>query len=272
MTLSIDDLSFSYGELAVLENVSFEVVTGTVTALFGPNGAGKSTLFRCVLGMLQHTGTVSLDGANTRGWSAQRMARHVAFVPQDHKAAFPHTVRDMVTMGTTAAGASLFGPSRSDVRTAVQELDRLDLLPLAERSFSSLSGGQRQLVLIARALAQNTPYLLLDEPTASLDFGNQKLIWDTVRDLAHDQGKGVLVCSHDPNHVLWFCDSATLLRRNGTATREAPVREAISEDAMRELYPGQATLADVSGTSIVIPNRTVRAEASVEAPLQAGRR
>lgn len=253
MTLRVERLSFAYGPAQVLDQVSLEVRQGTVTALFGPNGTGKSTLFRCVLGLLRSTGEVCIDGESTTGWSAPRMARKVAFVPQDHRATFPHTVRDMVTMGATAQGASLFGPSARDVARALEQLDLLGLLGLADRTFSSLSGGQRQLVLIARALAQDTDYLLFDEPTASLDFGNQLLIWRTIGTLAHERGKGVLVCSHDPNHVLWFCDEAVVLRRDGTAPEAGPARQVVTEATLQALYPEHPRVAMSGGVPIVVP-------------------
>jgi iron complex transport system ATP-binding protein len=253
VTLRVEEVSFAYGPVRVLDHVSLEVHPGRVTALFGPNGTGKSTLFRCVLGLLRSSGEVFMDGETTSSWSAQRMARHVALVPQDHRATFPHTVRDMVTMGATARGASLLGPSTRDVAVALEQLDHLGLLQLADRTFSSLSGGQRQLVLIARALAQDTRYLLFDEPTASLDFGNQLLIWRTIRTLAHERGKGILVCSHDPNHVLWFCDDAVVLRRDGTAPDTGAARQVVTEATLRALYPEHPKVAMTDGVPIVIP-------------------
>ena len=255
MSLAGQSISFSYGRTPVLDDVSLELRTRTVTALFGPNGTGKSTLFRCLLGHLAHSGEVFVDGESATGWSARRMARQVGFVPQDHRAVFPHIVRDMVTMGAAASGSPLTGPTRESLRTALERLDQLGLLHLAERSFPSLSGGQRQLVLIARALAQDTPYLLLDEPTASLDFGNQNLIWSTVRDLAHAEGKGILVCSHDPNHVLWFCDEAITLRRDGSRGPSGSAAEVITQHNLEALYPGSPVVAAVGGSPVVLPGR-----------------
>lgn len=255
MTLTVDALSFAYGATPVLDDVSLSVRRGSVTALFGPNGTGKSTLFRCILGLLRHSGDVRIDGESTADWTAGRMARSVALVPQDHRASFPHIVRDMVTMGAAARGGSLFGPSAADLKRALGNLDRLGLLHLADRAFPSLSGGQRQLVLIARALTQDADYLLFDEPTASLDFGNQNLIWNTIRQLTREGDKGVLVCSHDPNHVLWFCDDAVVLSRDGTTTTSGAVDHVVTEANLRLLYPEQPRVADADGVPIVLPGR-----------------
>lgn len=251
MSLGVTEVSFGYSQdELILDRVSLEVRPGTVTALFGPNGTGKSTLFRCILGHVQHGGRVSVDGESTRRWSAKRIARSIGFVPQDHRAAFPHTVQDMVVMG---AGAALIGPSSAHVETALHHLHRLGLLELAERPFTALSGGQRQLVLIARALTQNSPYLLLDEPTASLDFGNQLMIWTTIRRLAHESGKGILVCSHDPNHVLWFCDDVITLLRNGRPGPSGSTTDVITGDLLRGLYAGDPIVAAVGTRPVVIP-------------------
>lgn len=254
--LSAEAISFSYGRVAVLDGASVRIRPGTVTALFGPNGTGKSTLFRCIMGLLRHGGDVRIGGESTRSWGARELARHVAFVPQDHRAAFPHTVRDVVTMGVAARTSAVFGPAPADVALALGHLDRMGLSPLADRAFTALSGGQRQLVLIARALTQQSPYLLFDEPTAALDFGNQQAIWRTIRTLAHRDGKGVLVCSHDPNHVLWFCDEAIVLARDGRTSTPRPVGEVITEDLLGRLYPEPSTVAALDGLPVVVP-RTV---------------
>ncbi|MFV0374688.1 ABC transporter ATP-binding protein [Microbacterium sp.] len=251
MSLVVTEVTFGYPRASrVLDGVSLEVPPGTVTALFGPNGTGKSTLFRCILGQLPHSGDVRVDGESTRRWNAKQVARRIAFVPQDHRAAFPHTVRDMVVMG---AGARLAGPSSTDIEVALRHLHGLGLLDLAERPFTALSGGQRQLVLIARALTQNSPYLLLDEPTASLDFGNQLMTWETIRHLAHDSGKGILVCSHDPNHVLWFCDDAVTLLRDGTTGPRGEAREVMTQELLRSLYPGDPVVSAVGERPVVTP-------------------
>lgn len=184
-------------------------------------------------------------------------AQHIAFVPQDHATTFPHSVRDMVTMGTASMTGTFHGPTQAGVERALACLDQLDLLDLAGRSFPSLSGGQRQLVLIARGLAQDTPYLLFDEPTASLDFGNQNLIWHTMRDLARTHGKGILVCSHDPNHVLWFCDDAVVLSRQGTSELAGPVAEVVTEATVRGLYPEAPRLLAAGGAPVVLPGNVV---------------
>lgn len=258
MTLQVDGLTCSYGPTIVLRDVSATVTPGSVTALFGPNGTGKSTLFRCILGLLPHDGKVIVDGRPTRRWSAKMMAHHVAFVPQDHRPTFPHSVRDIVTMGVAGRASAFFGPSARDISDALENLDRLGIVHLAEREFSSLSGGQRQLVLIARALTQSAAYLLFDEPTASLDFGNQNLIWHTIRELAHETGKGILVCSHDPNHVLWFCDHAVVLSRQGRTMSAGAVSDVITESTLHALYPGRPQLAAAHGAPIVIPRSAAR--------------
>jgi len=151
------------------------------------------------------------------------------------------------------------GPS--DLVAALAALHRMGLADLADRPFTTLSGGQRQLVLIARAIAQDSPYLLLDEPTASLDFGNQLLVWDAVRSLA-DDGRAALVCSHDPNHALWFADDVVVLGRDGSVTRDGPADEVIDAGSVAGLYGFPVAGGRIAGRPVVVP--TGRADATAE--------
>lgn len=233
--LTVRDVSFAYGTTPVLDGVGFELARGELCALFGPNGTGKSTLFKCVLGHLARRGEVHIDGQDTARLGAGRLARLVAYVPQEHRPPFPYLVREMVLMGRTPHLGGVFGPSRRDEAAAEEAMERIGVEDLADRSYTTLSGGQRQLVLLARALAQDTPLLLLDEPTASLDFGNQLLLWQTVRGLTAE-GRTALICTHDPNHVLWFCDRALVLGRHGRLLEDGPVDDVVRDDLVRSLY------------------------------------
>ncbi|GGC55233.1 ABC transporter ATP-binding protein [Hoyosella rhizosphaerae] len=250
--LSVRDVTTSLGGQRILDGISVDVAEGRLGVLFGPNGAGKSTLFRCIIGAQKHTGEVSIDGESIRSWRTEAIARAIAYVPQDHATTFSFLVRDIVLMGRNPQRGGVFGPRTSDVEAAHYALERLSLLHLADRSFTTLSGGQRQLVLIARALAQNARFLLFDEPTASLDFGNQMLVWETIRSLV-DEGHGALVCTHDPNHALWFADDAVVLNKRGSVLATGGAADVIDAARVNDLYACAATLGMIGLRRVVVP-------------------
>ncbi|WP_040485443.1 ABC transporter ATP-binding protein, partial [Lutibaculum baratangense] len=185
--LRLDDVSFGYGRRVVGSGLSLACDEGQAVALLGPNGSGKTTLFKTILGLIPPLGgRVTVDGEDTRHWSARRRARLFGYVPQSSPGYFPFSVTEMVMMGRTARLGAFSAPSEADGIAAARVIDRLGIGRLAERSYTELSGGERQLVLIARALAQEPRILILDEPTASLDFGNQIMVVETVRHLVEE--------------------------------------------------------------------------------------
>jgi iron complex transport system ATP-binding protein len=254
MMLAIDSLSFAYDRL-VLDRVGFELEHPQLCALFGPNGTGKTTLYRCVLGLLRPApgSRIELDGVPVDSMARRALARRIAYVPQEHSPPFPYLVKEMVLMGRTPHLGGVFGPSLADRSAAQEALEVIGIEELADRPFSSLSGGQRQLVLLARALAQDADILLLDEPTASLDFGNQLMLWRTVRRLT-DAGKIALICTHDPNHVMWFCDRVVVLGREGRLQGVGSPGEVIDAAMVEILYGPVASLHPVADRTVALPD------------------
>ncbi|QQO07760.1 ABC transporter ATP-binding protein [Breznakiella homolactica] len=251
-TLSVRDCGFSYGKKEVFRGVTFSVEPGTLCGLFGPNGSGKSTLFKCCLNLLKpREGSIYTGGTDVSRLSAGELARRAAYVPQEHNPPFPFLVRDMVLMGRVAHSSGLFGVRPRDRNAAEEAMERLGIRELAEEPCTRLSGGQRQLVLIARAIAQDTPLVLLDEPTSSLDFRNQLLIWRILRDLA-GSGKAVLACVHDPNHVVWFCDRAAVMHSRGLAAWGPPETVMVPE-LLRRLYGPGCAVGNMAGKPMVYP-------------------
>ena len=257
----VQHLSFSYGSQQVLEDISFRIAPGRLCGLFGPNGSGKSTLFRCCLRLLNfRQGRVVVNGQDTRSLSIGRLARLVAYVPQEHKPPFPYTAFEVVLMGRTPhMGSGIFGISQRDRQKSLEALERLGITDLAERPYDRLSGGQRQLVLIARAIAQETPVILLDEPTASLDFNNQIKTWNLLRQIAR-QGITILACSHDPNHVAWFCDQLVVIG-NRHVVADGPPRQALNAATLDTIYRGLCQVETVNGLQVVLP-RNIESQAS----------
>src|SRR5277367_1260532 len=187
MRLTAENLSVGYGDRVVGSGISLAVVPGEVLCLLGPNGSGKTTLFRTLLGLQPPlAGAVSIDGVPLEFLRPADIAQRLAYVPQAHVTEFSYTVLDVVLMGRTARLRSFASPGSEDLRVALNSLDSLGIGNLAGRDYTQISGGQRQLALIARALAQETPFLVMDEPTASLDFGNQAMILERIRELASE--------------------------------------------------------------------------------------
>jgi iron complex transport system ATP-binding protein len=249
--IQVSDLRFGYGKRAVGESISLSLAGGEVLALLGSNGCGKTTLLKTMLGVLPaQGGVITLNGRPLREWSLAERARCVAYVPQGQASTFGFTAMEMVLMGRTAHLGLLARPSTRDRAIAQDALQRLDMAHLAERSVHQMSGGERQLVLIARALAQQPRAVLLDEPTASLDFGNQGLVLRAVRTLAME-GLAVLLTTHDPNQALRCADRA-LLMREGQVMAQGPVREVVTASALRELYRAEVLEVATSDDDLVI--------------------
>ena len=234
--LHVRDLCFAYeGRAETLSDVTFDVGPGELCTLLGPNGAGKSTLLNCVMGLLRaQRGSIELEGRDVSRLSAREIARVVAYVPQTSSLAFSYEVRDYVAMGRTPFLGLCSAPGPQDMRLVDEALERLGIEGLARRPYNELSGGQRQLVDVARALAQQPYMLLFDEPTSALDFGNQVKVLKLVAELAQD-GYAVLMTTHNPDHPILLGGSVCLLARDGRLAKGL-VHEALCEETLRELY------------------------------------
>jgi len=210
--VEIEGLGFSYGEAMVLHDLTMAVEPHEVLAIVGPNAAGKTTLLRCVERVLSpRTGTVRIDGDDLKELSAREVSRRVSSVPQSHTPAFPYTVQDIVLMGRNPYLGAASQPAAHDLRVAGEAMEALGIQTIAGRPYTQLSGGQLQLVLLARALAQEAQVLLLDEPTAHLDFRNRHLVLARVRELADRMDLAVIMTVHDPNDALQYADRAALV-------------------------------------------------------------
>ena len=233
--LAAHELGIGYGRRLVGAGLNVSLGKGEVVALLGPNGGGKTTLLKTLLGLLPPlAGRVELAGRNLDALSERDRARAIGYVPQTHGATFAFTVETLVLMGRTVHGSLFSPPSAHDRDVAHRMLERFGIASLADRPYTMISGGERQLALLARALAQEPDLVVLDEPTASLDFGNQGKVLREVRALA-DSGHGVLFTTHDPNHARRAADRALLLR-GGRSLAEGPVENVLTRDALAELY------------------------------------
>ena len=252
MSLTVQNLSFSYGKRTVLRELSFTAEAGELLAILGPNGVGKTTLFKCVMGLERgYSGSVSADGTDLATLSPRERAHRVAAIPQAHPLSFRYSVFDMVLMGTSH-GLSPFAVPGDRERTAAREaMARVNIEDLSERPFDHLSGGEQQLVFIARALAQQAKILLMDEPTASLDYGNRLHVLHVARDLARS-GYTVLLSTHDPQHALWYADRALALQEGRLLALGTP-KEIITTDLLQRLYGRRIELIETDEGPVLVP-------------------
>jgi iron complex transport system ATP-binding protein len=235
MRLELRDLAFGYPGKPVGRGITLAVEPGQVLCLLGPNGCGKTTLFKSMLGLLRlQGGEIAIDGETIARWSRSRLAQAIAYVPQAHVAYFPFTVLDMVLMGRTARLGLFATPRASDVTAAEAALETLHVLHLGRQAYTQISGGQRQLVLIARALAQQPKILVMDEPTASLDFGNQILVLNHIKALAR-RGLGIILSTHDPDQAFACADRVAMLH-DGRLLHWGPPQQVITGNSLHAIY------------------------------------
>ncbi len=248
------DLTIGYPGHTVGEQISLQVASGEVLCLLGPNGSGKTTLFKTLLGLIRpQGGEVCIGGKPLGQLSRPELARSVAYVPQAHSAQFPYTVLDMVVMGRTAHLGLFAAPNTGDCDKALEALTRLGIRDLANSEYTRISGGQRQLALIARALAQAAPTIVMDEPTASLDFGNQVLVLKEVARLA-SEGLGIVLSTHDPDHAFAIADRVALLSDGKLIASGAP-EVVLSPDRLRKVYGVSVDIETLqSGQKICAPD------------------
>jgi iron complex transport system ATP-binding protein len=236
--IQAEGISFSYAPrtaAAVFEHVSFSVEPGKVFCLLGPNGTGKSTLLKCVGGLLQvRSGRVLVDGTNLRDSRPSETAQKIGYVPQNLSSAFPFRIKDIVVMGRAPHLGLLAAPSENDVQIAYDAMRTVGIRHLENRPCNSVSGGEWQLTLIARALAQQPKVLLLDEPTSHLDLGNQVKVLQSIKTLAGN-GMTVIMASHFPDHAFVAADLVAILNEGRLSQTGAP-EEVITEANLELAY------------------------------------
>lgn len=254
MTLTVKDLTYRYAKTAapVLQGISFTAESGDFLSVLGANGAGKSTLFRCLLGGLtDYTGAIELDGRDVRTLSRRETAEHIAYIPQIHRPTFGYSVLDTTLMGLTRQLSPFRSPTPEMEKQAMDALEQMGVAQLAERNFATLSGGEKQLVLIARALCQRSDILVMDEPTSSLDYGNQLRVLERVRQLAR-QGYTVLLSTHDPQHALRFSQKVLALS-GGQVAADGCTADVLTPELLRRLYGVEAVVLDTPYGRALLP-------------------
>ena len=263
MSIEVRNLGFSYGSRQVLHDISFSVGKGEFLSILGPNGVGKSTLFRCILGLLSgYTGTVMVDGVDARSFSVREAAKHIAYIPQSSRPIFNYSVFDIVLMGRSSSLSPFRSPSKQDNDRCRWALEKVGISHLAQRCYHRLSGGEQQLVLIARALVQDAPILMLDEPTANLDFGNQLLVLEQARSLAQE-GYTVIQTTHHPEQSYLF-SHRILAIQNGQVLTQGTPSQVLTPETMKLLYGVDVDVVSLyeDKARICIPKNITRQEVS----------
>ncbi|RQG96991.1 heme ABC transporter ATP-binding protein [Natrarchaeobius chitinivorans] len=266
-TIAVRDVSLSFGDLRVLEDVSLTVSPGEFVGLVGPNGAGKTTLLRSISGAFEpSSGTIEIGGTDVHDVSSRASSRFVAVVPQDTSLSFSFPVRDVVEMGRHPHRSRFSSPTVDDRDAVERALERTRTTDLADRPIDEVSGGQRQRVVLARAVAQATPVLLLDEPTASLDINHQIETLELVRELV-DDGRTVVAAIHDLDLAARYCDRLVLLA-DGTVHSDGPPQSVLTRETIAETFEANAAVTPnpVTGTPTVtaLSDRTPFAGADSE--------
>ena len=254
--ISIKGLTFSYRSAPTLKGVTLEVHEGEVLSLVGPNGAGKTTLLKCINGILKpRIGVIMLDERNLNEYDGRELGKKLGYVPQAEYSHFPLTVFDAVLMGRRPY-LRWWRPSKKDLEKVVEALKLVGIEHIAMRYVNELSGGQRQAVLIARALAQDPEVLLLDEPTSNLDVKHQIMIMELIRKLTRDRRVTVVMAIHDLNLAARYSDKMVMLK-DGTIYAQGNPHEVLTPENVLAVYGVKASILIHNDKLLVVPEEAI---------------
>jgi len=271
--IRVQDVNLLYDNISVLNDVNLNLKKGSVTTLVGPNGCGKTTLLKIITGLLKpNGGVVFIEGRDVSIINPRDLAKTIGHVSQTHNTSFPFTVLDIVLTGRMPYISTFSMPGKDDLEIANQSLTKVSMDHLSQRPYTQISGGERQLAMIARALAQEPRFLILDEPTSYLDFKNQVVVLKMVTELAREGDITVVMTLHDPNHALIFSDEVVLMRKlalgadgngqnvlgedgpsQGNVVAFGRPGEVITPDNIAEAYGIDVEIIEHNGRRILLP-------------------
>ena len=231
---SLDKVKISYGKNEIVHGVSMDIAKGEFCALLGLNGSGKTTILHACCGFLPMEGSCIAADTECKGLNEKKRARLISFIPQVCSLQGGRTALDVVLMGFNSQLGLLESPSSVHKRAALAAMERLNCAEFAEKDFGALSQGQRQIVILARCIVQDSPVMLMDEPDSALDFVNRTMVLDKVRNVLQSQGRAGLISLHDPNFAMAYCDRL-LLMKNGTIGQELTLKDASREEVASAL-------------------------------------
>jgi len=258
VSLAIENMSAGYGKIPVLRDVSLRVEEGNICALMGRNGSGKTTMLRCANAILRPMkGRVLAGGKEIDRLSRMEIARLISLVPQATQTAFSFSCLDMVLMGSAARLRSWSAPGQKETNRAMETMDEMGIHNLAHRRFNEISGGERQLVMLSRALFQQAPIMLLDEPNSHLDFSNQHHMMGLMRHVVKKRGVTALISLHDPNLTIYYCDQVAMLNE-GRIIADGPTGSIMEDRILRQaLGDNIQTDRTVKGVQVVTPRMSM---------------
>ena len=233
--INIENLNAYYGDHHVLHDVSFSMESGKLMCVLGPNGVGKSTMFQCILGLSKkHNGKMEIDGKDIEKMSIKERAKMVSYIPQTHAPVFAYKVRDIVLMSTEASIKGFKSPGKEQIKMAEDAIEKVGIGYLADRKYTQISGGERQLVMIARALAQQAKFIIMDEPTSNLDYGNQIRIMSRVKELTKE-GYTIIQSCHQPDQAFLYADEILVLW-NGQVLLKGSPKDVLTQKIIHKIY------------------------------------
>lgn len=233
--LEINKLSFSYSDYKVISELDCKIGAGCLVALLGKNGCGKTTLFRCILGLLKaESGEIKINSTSVSDYSPSKLAAEITYIPQENYPVFNYRVFEVLVLGLISKLGVFSTPKEKDYEKAYKVLKDLDAEHLMEKRYKELSGGERQLVLIARSLLQGSKLLIMDEPTANLDYGNQIKILNYLKELSR-KGYSIIFSTHNPEHALLYCDETIVMHDRKIIAQGSP-KAVLSKELLKTVY------------------------------------
>ncbi|NOQ97131.1 MAG: ATP-binding cassette domain-containing protein [Calditrichae bacterium] len=260
--IKLESVEFSYQQKKVLHNIQLSVTPGEFVGLIGPNGAGKSTLLKLIDRILHPgSGRISVRNKPLESYTRKELARIMGYVQQNFSTAYNYSVMDIILMGRFPYQRVWTFESRLDREIALKAMETTDCIHLKEREFATLSGGEKQLVILASALAQEPDILLLDEPTAALDLKHQFHFYQILKKLQFQQQKTVISVTHDVNLASQFCNRIIILK-DGTVRADGPVKEVLQAQLIQEIYgiPVQVIPHPESNLPVILPTFSTKSE------------
>lgn len=254
--LEVKDISFGYDDKKIFENISFSIGRGDVLCILGPNGTGKTTLIKCLNGLHDiESGEIILEGKNIKSMSFKEISKYIGYIPQTHTPTFPFTVLDVVIMGRSPYLSLTDSPKEEDIKIAESALKDLGIYGLKDKEYTNLSGGERQLVFLARILTQQPDILILDEPTSHLDFGNQIKFLEIVDKLA-SLGLSIIMSSHFPDHT-FISSNKVAIMKDGSFIDFGTPQDVVNEENLKKAYDIDVKLIDLdNGRKVCVPMKT----------------
>lgn len=252
----IKNISFSYDGEEIFSNISFSIDKGDVLCILGPNGTGKTTLIKCLNGLHEiNSGEILINGENIKKLSFKEISKHIGYIPQSHVPSFPFKVLDVVVMGRAPYLNLTDSPKKEDIEIALNSLKTLGINHLKDKEYTNLSGGERQLVFLARILCQQPDILILDEPTSHLDFGNQIKLLEIIDNLAKS-GLSIIMSSHFPDHAFLSSNKVAIMKDKKFIDFGSP-EEVVTEDNLKKAYSIDVKLIELDNNrKVCVPLKT----------------